>query len=91
MMERIKTFFRKIIDSNPIYYSILLIFFLSIGFTLAHRGGKDLKVGLYGVEQAFHTKGSLYFNPTDPSRAIFRYAPGVVILEYPFLLKSKMS
>jgi hypothetical protein len=53
------------------------------------RGGKDLKVGLFGVEQVLH-KQSPYSNPTDSNRCIFRYAPGITIIQYPFLLDSKL-
>ena len=35
-------------------------------------------------------KKSPYENPTDLKRPIFRYAPGVTILEYPFFLKTKV-
>ncbi|MGA2775860.1 MAG: glycosyltransferase 87 family protein [Candidatus Omnitrophota bacterium] len=54
------------------------------------RDGKDLRVGLFGVEQVLQKK-SPYENPTDPNRTVFRYAPAITILEYPFLLKSKMT
>lgn len=49
-----------------------------------------MKVGLFGVEQTSHKK-SPYYNPEDPKRTIFRYAPGLAILESPFVLRSKMT
>jgi hypothetical protein len=55
-----------------------------------YRGGKDIKVGLYGVEQMLQRQ-SLYNNPMDLNRPIFRYAPGFTILQAPFLLTSKMT
>ena len=74
---------------NGIFWIIISIFLIAIGFTLAHRDGRDLKVGLFGVEQVLQKK-SPYENPSDPNRTIFRYAPGITVLEYPFLLKAKM-
>ena len=84
-----KSFFKKIIDSNYIFAFILVIFFFALAITVAHRDGRDLKVGLFGVEQVLQ-KDSPYKNPLDFNRTIFPYAPGITILEYPFLLKSKM-
>jgi hypothetical protein len=49
-----------------------------------------LKVGLFGVEQVLQKK-SPYDNPTDSNRPLFRYAPGLTILQYPYLLQSKMT
>ncbi len=84
-----KRFFKKIIDSNYIFSFIIFIFILALAVTVTYRGGRDLKVGLFGVEQVLQ-KNSPYWNPLDLKRPIFRYAPGITILEYPFLLKSKM-
>ncbi|MDO8525068.1 MAG: hypothetical protein Q7S07_01085, partial [Candidatus Omnitrophota bacterium] len=69
----------------------IVITLLMIGMVIVTcvRGGKDLKVGLFGVEQVLHGK-SPYDNPTDANRPIFRYAPGFVILQAPFLLTSKL-
>ncbi|MDP3789248.1 MAG: glycosyltransferase family 87 protein, partial [Candidatus Omnitrophota bacterium] len=64
-------------------------FIFSLFAITTARGGKDLKVGLFGVEQVLEKK-SPYDNPTDPDRPLFRYAPGFTILQYPFLLQSKM-
>ena len=82
-------FFKKTIGSNRNFAIIVIIFILSLGIAVCVREGKDLKVGLFGVEQTLHKK-SPYENPTDPNRPLFRYAPGFAILQYPFLLKSKM-
>lgn len=79
----------KIIDSNAIFGAIVIIFIFSLFAVTTHRGGKDLKVGLFGVEQVLQKK-SPYDNPTDRDRPLFRYAPGFTILQYPFLLESKM-
>ncbi len=81
--------FSKLSKFDFIFWTILAIFVIAIGFTLAHRDGRDLKVGLFGVEQVLQKK-SPYDNPSDPNRTIFRYAPGITILEYPFLFKAKM-
>lgn len=81
--------FKKIIDSNLIFGIIVTIFILSSAVATSCRGGKDLKVGLFGVEQILQKK-SPYENPLDPNRALFNYAPSSAILQYPFLLKSKM-
>jgi hypothetical protein len=80
----------KIINSNRIFAIIITIFILALSFSLFMRGGKDLKVSIYGAQQTLH-KLSPYQNPieTDP-RTLFRYAPGFAIMIYPFLLKSKM-
>lgn len=80
---------RKFIDSNIIFGAIIIIFIFSAFAITTHRGGKDLKVGLFGIEQVLQKK-SPYDNPTDPDRPLFRYAPGFTILQYPFLLDSKM-
>ena len=80
---------KKIIDSNIIFGAIIIIFTFSLFAITTHRGGKDLKVGLFGIEQVLQKK-SPYDNPTDPDRPLFRYAPGFTILQYPFLLDSKM-
>lgn len=62
---------------------------ISLGIVTCYRGGKDLKVGLFGVDRVLQ-KQSPYQNPTDLNRPIYRYAPGYAILQYPFLLKSKL-
>lgn len=80
---------KKILDSNIIFGAIIIIFIFSLFAVTAHRDGKDLRVGLFGVEQVLHKK-SPYDNPTDRDRPLFRYAPGFAILQYPFLLQSKM-
>jgi len=68
---------------------IAVIFVVTLAIVTCYRGGKDLKVGLFGVEQMLK-KSSPYDNPTDPKRPIFRYAPLVTILQRPYLLKSEM-
>ncbi|MFA5271094.1 MAG: glycosyltransferase 87 family protein [Candidatus Omnitrophota bacterium] len=81
--------FLKLTKFDTIFWVIVSIFIIAMAFTLAHRDGRDLKVGLFGVEQVLQKK-SPYENPSDPNRTIFRYAPGITILEYPFLFKAKM-
>lgn len=81
--------FKKIIDSNLVFGIIIGSFILSLAFITCYRGGKDLKVFLFGAEATLQKK-SPYENPTDPNRTIYRYAPGYAILQYPFLLKSKV-
>jgi hypothetical protein len=83
------SFFTKILDSNRFFVTFLAVFILIQTVVLYQRDGKDLKVGLYGAAQVFQRK-SPYENPLDPNRPIFRYAPGIAILQYPFLLKSKV-
>ncbi len=78
-----------LIDSNIFFVSIVGIFIISMAFVACARDGRDLRVGLFGVEQVLQKK-SPYDNPTDPARTIFRYAPGITILQYPFLLKAKL-
>ena len=90
MLLSIKATFKKIIDSNLIFGIIAAIFIFSLIFTVHVRAGKDLKVGLYGVAQISEKK-SPYDNPLDPPRPLFRYAPGFVILQSPFFLKSEMT
>jgi len=84
-----ESFFKKIINSNQFFILILIVFVISLAVTVYTRGGKDLKVDLFGVEQILQGQ-SPYANPLDPNRAIFRYAPGFTILARPFLLTSKM-
>ena len=68
---------------------ITIIYVITLAAVTCYRGGKDLKVALFGVVQVIQ-KHSPYDNPTDPSRPIFRYAPAITILQRPFLLKSEM-
>ncbi len=79
----------KLVDSNRIFALIIVAFIIGLGVSTVVREGKDLKVGLYGVHQAWH-KRSPYDNPLDPPRPLYRYAPGFAILQYPFVLKSEM-
>jgi hypothetical protein len=81
--------FKKIINFNLVFGIIVAVFVITLAIVARNRGGRDLKVGLFGVEQVLQKK-SPYENPLDPKRPIFRYAPGFAILQYPFLLKSKM-
>lgn len=80
---------RKLINAKGFFVTVVAVFILSLAASVYYRGGKDLKVGLFGVEQVLQKK-SPYDNPTDRPRPLFRYAPGFAILLYPFLLKSKM-
>ena len=89
IIENAASAFRRLITSKIIFGAIIVFFIIGLGFTIPVREGKDLKVGLFGVEQVLHKK-SPYENPTDPNRTIYRYAPGLALLEYPFLLKSKL-
>jgi hypothetical protein len=61
-----------------------------VGVAAVKREGRDLNVGLFGVVQSFSGR-SPYENPTDPSRPVFRYAPGFAILEAMFLQSSRQS
>jgi hypothetical protein len=82
--------FRKMIDSNRIFALFVVIFVLSLAITLYFRGGKDLKVAIYGAQETLRGE-SPYDNPVDSdSRPLFRYAPGFAIMVYPFILTSKM-
>ncbi|MBF0572043.1 MAG: glycosyltransferase [Candidatus Omnitrophica bacterium] len=80
---------RRMLDSNVLFIVLLAVFVSITAIVLYHRDGKDLKVGLYAVSQVIQKK-SPYVNPNDPARPIFRYAPGVTILEHPFFLKTKV-
>jgi len=82
--------FKRIVSFNIIFGIIIAMFIPAMAIVACRRDGRDLRVGLFGVEQVLQKK-SPYENPTDPNRTIFRYAPGITILEYPFLLKSKMA
>jgi hypothetical protein len=67
-----------------------VIYIVIVAAATCYRGGKDLKVGLWGVTQVMRN-ASPYDNPTDPKRPIYRYAPPYAILQKPFLLSSKMT
>jgi len=69
---------------------IMVIFLVGTCIVTCYRGGKDLKVGLYGVKQVINKK-SPYDNPLDPNRPLFRYAPGFALFQRPFLLDSRMT
>ena len=88
-IENAASALRRFVTSKIIFGMISVSFIIAMAFTIQIREGKDLKVGLFGVEQVLHKK-SPYDNPTDPNRTIYRYAPGLAILERPFLLKSKL-
>ncbi|MFA5095852.1 MAG: glycosyltransferase family 87 protein, partial [Candidatus Omnitrophota bacterium] len=79
---------RRFFISKTVFSFIIVSFIVSLGWVIHIREGKDLKVGLFGVEQVLQKK-SPYENPTDPNRTIYRYAPGITILQYPFLMQSK--
>lgn len=85
--------FRKIgryFLSDKTFVFIIAIVIITMAIVTCYRGGKDIKVGLYGVEQMLQRQ-SLYDNPMDLNRPIFRYAPGFTILQAPFFLTSKMT
>jgi len=73
---------------NIFFWIFIIIAVIVTGITLSMRGGRDLNVGLYGVDQVLHGK-SPYENISDTNRPLFRYAPGMAVLQAPFLLKSK--
>ncbi len=81
--------FKKIIASDVIFGIIALTFVISMAIVTAYRDGKDLRVGLFGIEQ-IKKASTPYENPTDVDRPLFRYAPGFAILQRPFMLESKM-
>ena len=72
---------------NILFIVVVIIFIVSVGSSLTLRGGRDLKVGLFGVVQTLHHK-SPYEHIRDPERPLFRYAPGLTLLQRPFLLTS---
>lgn len=63
---------------------------MALAITVNARGGKDLKVDIYGAQQTLN-KQSPYKNPAGEydSRPLFRYAPGFALMVYPFILASK--
>lgn len=78
---------------KPHVFNIFFWIFISVavivtGISLSMRGGRDLNVGLYGVDQVSHGK-SPYENISDANRPLFRYAPGMTVLQAPFKMKSK--
>ena len=79
-----------VFNFNIFFIAIISLFVVVMAFVACQRGGRDLKVGLFGAIQTLEKK-SPYDNPTDPDRPLFRYAPGFAILQYPFLLKAKMT
>jgi hypothetical protein len=79
----------KYILSDKIFLIIIAVFIITMAIVTCIREGKDLKVGLFGVEQMLQRQ-SPYYNPTDANRPIFRYAPGFTLLQAPFLLTSKL-
>ncbi|MBU4377419.1 MAG: DUF2029 domain-containing protein [Candidatus Omnitrophica bacterium] len=81
--------FKKIIDSGLIFGIIIVTFVISLAIVTVVRDGKDLRVGLFGIEQIKNQR-TPYENPTDVDRSLFRYAPGFAILQWPFMLESKM-
>lgn len=84
-----KSSFGKLVNFDRVFLFIIIVFIFSLGVTIFNRGGRDLRVALFGVEQVLQ-RSSPYENPTDPHRTIFRYAPGLAILAFPFLLMSRM-
>lgn len=73
---------------NIFFWMFIAVAVIVTGISLSMRGGRDLNVGLYGVDQVSHGK-SPYENISDANRPLFRYAPGMAVLQAPFLLKSK--
>jgi hypothetical protein len=86
--DKIMRLLRRLIESNLIFGIFIAIFIISVGIAAVVRGGKDLKVDLFGVEQVLQKK-SPYDNPNDPNRPIFRYAPPFALMMRPFLIGGK--
>jgi len=82
--------FSKINKFHLAFAVYIIIFILVLAVTVYIRGGKDLKVDIYGAQQILN-KQSPYQNPGGEHdlRPLFRYAPGFAIMVYPFLLQSK--
>jgi len=82
--------FSKINKFHLCFVVYIIIFILVLAVTVYIRGGKDLKVDIYGAQQTLN-KQSPYQNPGGEHdlRPLFRYAPGFAIMAYPFLLQSK--
>ncbi len=80
----------KIINFNRFFVGVIIVFVLALSVTVYFRGGKDLKVDIYGAQQTLN-KESPYKNPAGDHdlRPLFRYAPGFAIMVYPFILKSE--
>lgn len=78
---------KKLITSNLFFGIFIAIFIIAVGIATAVRGGKDLKVYLYGAAQTLHEK-SPYDNPVDQSRPLFRYAPSFALMMRPFLIET---
>ena len=75
--------------SDLSFAGTILIFIVVLAYSACVRGGRDLKVFLFGSVQVLQQK-SPYENPQDPSRPIYRYAPFYAAMQMPFLLKSQM-
>lgn len=82
--------FKKLLDSNLIFGIVVVIFIISAGIAADIRGGRDLKVDLFGVAQVLQKK-SPYENPGDPNRPLFRYAPPFALIMRPFLIEKVPS
>ena len=57
--------FKRIISFNLIFGIIIAMFIPAMAVVACRRDGRDLRVGLFGVEQVLQKK-SPYDNPTDP-------------------------
>jgi len=79
----------KTSNFDRLFIIYIIIFVLALSVAIYARGGRDLKVDIYGAQQALN-KDSIYKNPTgDDPRPLFRYAPGFAIMVYPFILTSQ--
>lgn len=78
---------KKISKTDLLIVIFLVIFVLSLGYSILLRGGRDLNIFLYGAYQAERGQ-SPYDNPTDMTRPLYRYAPGFLIFQKPYLLNS---
>ena len=82
--------FKKFINSNIFFTIVLGIFLIGMAFAATERKGKDLKIFLFGVQQTLKHQSPYERFPQDTERPLYLYAPGFLIFQYSFVLKSKM-
>ncbi len=81
--------FKKFKRSEKIFALFVLIFLIGMSFAVKDRGGKDLKIFLFGLEQTKKYQSPYERYPGDTDRPLYRYAPGFLVLQAPYVLKSK--
>jgi len=81
--------FSKFKLSEKFFALFVLIFLIGMAFAVKDRGGKDLKIFLFGLEQTKKYQSPYERYPGDTDRPIYRYAPGFLVLQAPYVLKSK--